>query len=158
MGHHANAEMKTVFLMLSLVVLLEAGVPVNIPCLTGATVRGTTAPPCSGSGGGGGGDCRPVGPGRCAVLYDKRDCAGWSRDVTDGEETILRWWDLSVFKYRNDIGAVSVRAGCTFQGFVTSDFSGSQCVLRAVGSDRHVNLDQTCRGFYDNIDSFTCTC
>ena len=84
--------MKTVFLMFSLVVSLEAGmfvcvlelvvkvevfwppgVPVNIPCLTGATVRGTTAPPCSGSGGGGGGgDCRTVGPGRCAVLYDKR--------------------------------------------------------------------------------------
>merc|ERR550532_2827806 len=149
--------MKKAWFILSLVGLLRAGVPVNIPCLTGATVRGTTVPPCSG-GGGGEDHCRPLGPGRCAVLYDERDCTGWSRDVTEGERTSLRWWDLSVFKYRNDIGAVSVKAGCTFTGFVTSDFSGSQCVLRAVGSDRHVNLDQTCRGFYDNIDSFTCTC
>ena len=31
---------------------------------------------------------------------------------------------------RNDIGAVSVKAGCTFTGFVTTDFTGAQCVLR----------------------------
>ena len=32
---------------------------------------------------------------------DCLDCTGWSRDVTEGEQTSLRWWDLSVFKYRS---------------------------------------------------------
>merc|ERR1711936_74463 len=145
----ARTAMGGLLLILLLVGCLRAGVPVNIPCLTGASVEGTTSPPCS--GGHSGAQCPGLGT-RCAVLYDEAGCHGWARDVSVGEQTRLRWWDLSVFKYRNDIGAVSVRAGCTFQGFVTSDFSGSQCVLRAVGSDRHVNLDQTCRGFYDNID------
>ena len=39
------------------------------------------------------------------------------------------------FLPRNDIGAVSVRAGCTFTGFVTTDFTGTQCVLRLIDFD-----------------------
>ena len=85
----------------SLIVLMS-GVPVNIPCLTGASVRGTTVPPCSAAHR----QCPEVGT-RCAVLYDEAGCEGWSRDVRPGEETRLRWWDLSVFKYRSVLIFVS---------------------------------------------------
>ena len=47
-------------------IVLMSGVPVNIPCLTGASVQGTTAPPCSSARP----QCPEVGT-RCAVLYDE---------------------------------------------------------------------------------------
>ena len=47
---------------------MTGGVPVNIPCLTGASVEGTTSPPCS--GGHSGAQCPGLGT-RCAVLYDE---------------------------------------------------------------------------------------
>ena len=59
-----------------------------------------------------------------------------NHSVTD-TNLVMGWIDFFI-NPRNDIGAVSVKAGCTFTGFVTTDFTGVQCVLRKSVSEYQI--------------------
>ena len=140
-----------------IIVLGEAGVPVNIPCKTGAMRDSTTARPCSGSRSRT--KCTPVPQTLCAQVYDDGGCEGWKLDIQE-VDTLFKWWNPAMFWYRNDIEQVSVRAGCTFTGYEDSSLHGRSMVVRAVNKDRHVELasDAEYMGMDEKIQSVTCTC
>ena len=54
---------------------------------------------------------------------------------------------------------MSVRAGCTLLGHTEDDFSGRSVVVRAVGSQRDLDLmDAEYNSFNNNIESYKCDC
>ena len=54
-----------------------------------------------------------VPEGKCAILFDEEDCAGWSAEVSTG------YSELS-FRERNEAESVIVKPGCKFVGKISS--------------------------------------
>ena len=54
-----------------------------------------------------------VPEGKCAILFDEEDCAGWSAEVSTG------YSELS-FRERNEAESVIVKPGCKFVGKICS--------------------------------------
>ena len=62
----------------------------------------------------------------------------------------------SHFKEGNDIEAVSVRKGCTFEGYDKTDRSGDKVTIRAdKARDEHRDITGSLK---NDISSMTCTC
>jgi len=103
--------------------------------------------------------CVPVPDNLCAMVYDDGGCKGWKLDIQEGE-IMFKWWDPVYYWYRNDIEAVSVRAGCTFTGFDDSSLNGESMTVRAGNKDRHVELndEDEFEDFDEKIQSISCTC
>jgi len=103
--------------------------------------------------------CVPVPNNLCAVVYDDGGCKGWKLDIQEGE-IMFKWWDPVYYWYRNDIEAVSVRAGCTFTGFDDSSLNGESMTVRAGNKDRHIELndEDEFEDFDEAIQSIACTC
>jgi len=103
--------------------------------------------------------CVAVPSNVCAMVYDDGGCRGWKLDIQEGE-VMFKWWDPVYYWYRNDIEAVSVRAGCTFTGFDDSSLNGESMTVRAGDKDRHVTLndEDDFEDFDENIQSIACTC
>jgi len=101
----------------------------------------------------------PVPDNLCAVVYDDGGCKGWKLDIQEGE-IMFKWWDPVYYWYRNDIEAVSVRAGCTFTGFDDSSLNGESMTVRAGNKDRHIELndEDEFEDFDESIQSIACTC
>ena len=56
-----------------------------------------------------------VPEGKCAMLFDEEDCAGWSAEVSTG------YSELS-YRERNEAESVIVKPGCKFEGKIRIDF------------------------------------
>ena len=104
-------------------------------------------------------ECVAVPNDLCAVVYDDGGCRGWKLDINEGE-IMFKWWDPIYYWYRNDIEAVSVKAGCTFTGFDDSSLNGRSMTIRAGNKDRHVTLndEDDFEDFDEEIQSISCTC
>jgi len=105
--------------------------------------------------------CITVPNNMCAVVYDEIGCRGWKLNIPEGE-TFFNWWDPIYSGYRNDIEAVSVKAGCDFTGFDAVNMSGENITISAGSANKHVMLidedDFMTSDFYEKIESISCTC
>lgn len=66
----------------------------------------------------------------------------------------------NMWKYRNDIESVTVRAGCYLTMFVDNKFQDNSAVVVAGAAQRDVNLeDEEGYAFFEeNIESVKCNC
>jgi len=102
--------------------------------------------------------CVPVPTNACALAYDDEDCGGWKLEIPEGE-MLFKMWNPFMFRYRNDIETVSVRAGCMLTGFEDSSLNGkSVTVLATGGKDKTVNIEDLDDDMDENIESVRCTC
>merc|ERR1712131_227715 len=124
----------------------KAGVPHNVPCLTGATVQGTTVPPCS------------KNSNSCDTVRVRSDlCAVVFKDSEEKRRFV--WWQFWNLSFKNSISSITVQDGCIFQGYHNNDFSGTPLIIRAVGNIRHVDLiDAEFNYFNNNLESYECKC
>merc|ERR1711915_325093 len=83
--------------------------------------------------------CNTVPSNMCAVVYDDIGCSGWKLNIPEGE-IFFNWWDPIYSWYRNDIEAVSVKAGCDFTGFDAVNMSGKNITISAGSANKHVTL------------------
>jgi len=106
-----------------------------------------------------GSKCKDVPSHLCARVYDDEDCKGWELDIPVGEIQFKMWHPV-YYWYRNDIEAISVRAGCTLTGFEDSSFNGESVTIRAGSSVRHVNLgdEDEYEDLDEDIESIQCSC
>ena len=95
----------------------------------------------------------------CVVVYDDIGCSGWKLNIPEGE-IFFNWWDPIYSWYRNDIEAVSVKAGCDFTGFDAVNMSGKNITISAGSANKHVTLkdEDELADFDEKIKSIFCTC
>jgi len=103
--------------------------------------------------------CNTVPNNMCAVVYDNIGCSGWKLNIPEGE-IIFNWWDPIYSWYRNDIEAVSVKAGCDFTGYDAVNMSGKNITISAGSANKHVTLkdEDELADFDEKIESISCTC
>lgn len=111
---------------------------------------------------------KDVPPSACAIIYDEEDCMGWhgnrGKQIPVGNTDFGGRWSWmtgnNMWKYRNDIESVTVRAGCYLTMFVDNKFQDNSAVVVAGAAQRDVNLeDEEGYAFFEeNIESVKCNC